>query len=175
MSYRTYVNDTQLFGNNEYHEEWIKFIESQGIEVNEDGCYNGYITDVMGAIETIEAIIEHMEKERQEEILSFKRIYRHKKKSDIFVPEPTSLFDFQTKYTNFKKVHEKSVDRGDTTCIESLTDIMMTTRTYAYIFLSCLFIDACGDAIKASRPFSIPGHYHCYELKENGKIFVKGG
>ena len=36
MSYRTYINDTQIFGNHECYEEWIDFIKSQGIDANED-------------------------------------------------------------------------------------------------------------------------------------------
>ena len=29
MSYRTRVNETQIFGNNEYYQEWIDFIRSE--------------------------------------------------------------------------------------------------------------------------------------------------
>ena len=36
MSYRTYVNDVQVFGNDEYYSEWIEFIKAQGIDVNEE-------------------------------------------------------------------------------------------------------------------------------------------
>ena len=36
MSYRTYVNDTQIFGNNECYPEWINYIKSKGIEVGEN-------------------------------------------------------------------------------------------------------------------------------------------
>lgn len=37
MSYRTYVNDVQVFGNDEYYSELIEFIKAQGIDVNEEG------------------------------------------------------------------------------------------------------------------------------------------
>ena len=43
MSYRTYVNDVQVFGNNEYYPEWIEFIKTQGIDVNENGNYENFI------------------------------------------------------------------------------------------------------------------------------------
>ena len=32
MSYRTRINGNQIFGNNEWHPEWIEFVKSQGIE-----------------------------------------------------------------------------------------------------------------------------------------------
>ena len=39
MSYRTYVNDTQIFGNHEHYPEWINYIKSKGIEVGENDSY----------------------------------------------------------------------------------------------------------------------------------------
>lgn len=62
MSYRTYAEGKQIFGNNEYYSKWINFIQSQGIKVDEDGCYKGYITDVQRAIEVIEEIVLDIEK-----------------------------------------------------------------------------------------------------------------
>ena len=35
MSYRTYIEDTQIFGNNECYKDWIEFIKSKNIEVDE--------------------------------------------------------------------------------------------------------------------------------------------
>ena len=35
MSYRTYINGNQVFGNNEYYPEWIEYIESKGIVINQ--------------------------------------------------------------------------------------------------------------------------------------------
>lgn len=61
MSYRTYINDTQVFGNNECYPEWISFIKSQGIEVDGDDDYDGYITDLQGIFNVIEKITrEHI-------------------------------------------------------------------------------------------------------------------
>lgn len=37
MSYRIYVNDTQLFGNNESYPEWDDYVKSQGIEIGPEG------------------------------------------------------------------------------------------------------------------------------------------
>lgn len=33
MAYRTYINDIQLFENNEYYPEWITYIRSKRINV----------------------------------------------------------------------------------------------------------------------------------------------
>ena len=41
MSYRIRVNGVQIFGNNESYPEWEEFIRSQGIEIGEEGNYEG--------------------------------------------------------------------------------------------------------------------------------------
>lgn len=64
MSYRTYVNNYQIFGNEEYYDEWIEFIQSQGIEVDEEGCYEGEITDFMSGLVVCENIVNKLEKEK---------------------------------------------------------------------------------------------------------------
>lgn len=63
MSYRTIINEKQqLFGNNDSYKKWIVFIKSQGIAVDEDECYEGEITDIMGAITVLEEIVMDLEK-----------------------------------------------------------------------------------------------------------------
>lgn len=69
MSYRVYVNDTQIFGNNDSYTEWEEFVKSQGIEVGEDGEYDGEITDVQGMFEVIDKITRRLIAERHEEVL----------------------------------------------------------------------------------------------------------
>lgn len=56
MSYRTHINDTQIFGNNEVYQEWIDFLLSKGIEITEDGVYDGYIDDLQGMFNVIDTI-----------------------------------------------------------------------------------------------------------------------
>lgn len=63
MSYRTYIDEEQIFGNNDYFKEWEEFIKSQGIEIDEEGGYSGEITDVQGLFETIDKITRNMIKE----------------------------------------------------------------------------------------------------------------
>ena len=56
MSYRTNVNGTQIFGNNEWYGEWGEYLISKGIKISDEGLYdeitkdewiahNGYIAD----------------------------------------------------------------------------------------------------------------------------------
>ena len=68
MSYRTRVNGVQIFGNNEYCKEWVEFLQSKGVEVDEDGCYDGEIDDVMGMFEVIDKITKRLIRERHEEV-----------------------------------------------------------------------------------------------------------
>lgn len=58
MAYRTYINDTQVFGDNEYYQEWIKYIESKGITIDEDGGYEGELDDFMEALDVVESIFK---------------------------------------------------------------------------------------------------------------------
>ena len=66
MSYRTYINNTQVFGNNECYPEWIKYVESKGITVGEDGDYEGELDDFMEALDVVESIVMRLESERRE-------------------------------------------------------------------------------------------------------------
>ena len=78
MSYRTRVNNTQIFGNNEYYIEWEHFIKSQGIEIDDDGCYDGEITDVMGMFDAIDKITKRLIRKRHFEVLNGETDYEGK-------------------------------------------------------------------------------------------------
>ena len=66
MSYKTYINGTQVFGNNEYYPEWIKYLKSKGITIGEDDEYDGEIDDFMEALDVVESIVIRLEAERRE-------------------------------------------------------------------------------------------------------------
>ena len=68
MSYRTKVNGVQIFGNNEYYKEWTDFLKSKGIEIDEDGCYDGEIDDIMGMFEVIDKITKMIIEKRHKEV-----------------------------------------------------------------------------------------------------------
>ena len=39
MAYRTYVNGRQIFGNNDYYEDWIGFLKSKGIDIDDNNIF----------------------------------------------------------------------------------------------------------------------------------------
>ena len=41
MSYRTNVNGKQIFGNNEWYDEWGEYLISKGIKISDEGLYKG--------------------------------------------------------------------------------------------------------------------------------------
>lgn len=152
MSYRTYINDTQLFGNNEYYPEWITYLKSKGIEENEDGCYEGELTDFMEALDVIEEIVMNMEKERRE----------NKKNGERF--HATSIFDLGNIYDNVLNNPTE----------ESLLDKEMHYVENGYMFLPYAFYKACEDIIEY-KGIGLGKHIRIYELKKGCKITVSAG
>ena len=160
MSYRTYVNDVQVFGNNEYYPEWIEFIKTQGIDVDEDGNYEGYITDFMAGLKCVESIVLKMEKERQDEIeeLSNQGSKFHK----------STLFDLRSIYQD----SIKSLEENDEYEI-SLFDRLYQFLEDGYIFMPYTFFKACEDMLEKNNEFSTEKHFHCFKLKDGKRIHVK--
>jgi hypothetical protein len=83
MSYRTYINHTQVFGNNESYPEWIDFLKSKGIEIDEDGIYDAYIDDLQGMFNVIDKITRRLINERHEEVLKGKKDWEGKPYSEL--------------------------------------------------------------------------------------------
>lgn len=161
MSYRTYINNTQVFGNNEYYPEWEEFIKSQGIEVNEDGCYDGEITDFMGALMTIEKIVMRLEKEFQERKDLRNRLNgKHK--------PIQSLFDFSNIVEELEE-QDENVKFG-----KSLFDKLLHYTQNGYAFMPYAFYMACEDKLERADK-RIKGHFHCYKLKDGETINVSAG
>ena len=70
MAYRTRLNGVQIFGDNDYFLEWEEFINSEGIEIDDDGCYEGYITDLQGLFNVIDTITRNLIKDRHQKVLN---------------------------------------------------------------------------------------------------------
>lgn len=66
MSYRTNVNGKQIFGNNEWYDEWGEYLISKGIKISDEGLYKGELDDFMEALEVIEKITMNIEAKRRE-------------------------------------------------------------------------------------------------------------
>lgn len=160
MSYRTYVNGVQVFGNGECYSEWIDFIKSQGITVDDEQCYKGEITDFMGALVTIEKIVLRLNKQREE----LKESWNGK----VGVSKIQSLFDFTNIPEKFKDV-DNPVDELE----NSLFDALLLAIDETYAFMPYVFFKACEDDLKRDHIFTTPGHFHCYKLKEGRTIHVE--
>ena len=83
MAYRTRVNDREVFGNNECYVDWIDFIKSKGIVVDEDGNYEGDIDDVMGMFAIVDKITRKLIAECHEEVVKGVRTFDDKPKREL--------------------------------------------------------------------------------------------
>lgn len=157
MAYRTRINGVQIFGNNEYYEEWADFLKSKGIEIDEDGCYDGEIDDVMGMFETIDKITKLLIKEQHESV--------EKGVKDFMGNPSKELADLSN-----------SMWLSDTTPVLIFNQQMIEN---AYCFLPYQVYKAVEDLIE-----KVPGRYKkddvdwafcTYKLKEGKKIKVYAG
>lgn len=150
MAYRTYINNTQVFGNNEYYPEWIEYIKSKGIAIGVDGDYDGELDDFMDALDVIESIVMRLEAERREK----------KKNGEWYCSQ--SIFDLGNIYDD---VLENSTEL-------SLLDEEVRYLEEGYMFMPYAFLKACEDIIEY-KGYSFKGkHLRIYHLKSNCKIKV---
>lgn len=148
MSYRTRVNDMQIFGNNESHPEWDKYIQSQGIEIGPEGQYDGEIRDFHEALVACEDIAKRLMKERQEED---KSLAAHLEKALARDPgnehAAKRLEQLHRSYFDLSG-YQKWLDDGT----QSLFDINWEIATSAYAFLPFTLYMACRDLVEQCGP-----------------------
>ena len=150
MSYRTYINGTQVFGNGEYYPEWIKYLKSKGITIGEDDEYDGEIDDFMEALDVVESIVIRLEAERRE----------RKKNGEEFYS--LSLFDLGSIYD--------AVVANPTR--ESILDKEFYYLKNGYMFMPYAFFKAC-ESILEYKGLSLKGKV--FKLKDGCKIKVNAG
>lgn len=155
MSYRTYVNHIQIFGNNEYYPEWLDFVKSQGIDVDEQGTYEGNITDFMGAVSTIESIVKRLHEERE--------TLRER------IPNTTKKCLFNLSYIPRRMDKQ---NESESKFQSSLLDELIEATENAYCFLPYTFYMACKDALEPDKPFTEPDHFRCWKLKPESEIHI---
>ncbi len=153
MSYRTYVNDIQVFGNNEYYPEWGEFITSKGIEIDEDGCYEGEIDDVMGMFEVVDKITRRLINEQHQRVLN--------KEKDFMGNPETELTDLS---------HSRWLDEKHP--ILTFNERMVSN---AYCFLPYQVYLAVEDIIEETHCTDSKWAFHTYKLKDGKKISVSAG
>ena len=161
MSDRTYINGTQVFGNNEGYPEWFEFIESQGIEIDEGGNYEGEIKDFMQALVVIENIVLRLSKEKDE---------RNQKFLETGLVDEAGRFKSLFDWSNIpKKIENQDAnDRFRTSLFDSLLEVIRDS----YAFMPYQFYKACEDLLEHDKCFSTDGHFDCYKLKEGMTIKV---
>ena len=157
MSYRTSVNDTQIFGNNDYYIEWENFIKSQGIEIDDDGLYEGEITDVMGMFDVIDKITKRLIEERHFQVVNGETDYEGKPLTEL-------------------------TDLSNSMWLKGNTPIFMFDRRMvenAYCFLPYQVYLAVEDVIERTpevyKKDDIEWFCCTYKLKDGAKIIVDAG
>lgn len=165
MSYRTYADGVQIFGNNEYYPEWFEFLKTQGIKIDEENCYEGDITDFMGAVSTIENIVMRLHKEREE------MIERHN--GNLASRPIVSLFDLRH-IPKQLAVWDEYTDKTGDTYTGSLLDELMDQINNGYVFMPYTFYLVCQEKLEPTDAFSTAKHFHCYQLKDGEKIHIVG-
>lgn len=165
MSYRTYINGIQVFGNNEYYEKWFRFIESQGIEIHEEKRYEGEVTDFMAAMETVEAIVLDIDKNLRERMAAIppsvpagSRVRRNAK----------PLFDLGDIYDNITAPPREGSDYRP-----RLFDELYDRVSDGYLFMPIMLYDACKELLELDP--SHPNRFRAYKLKPGKTIHVQAG
>ena len=166
MSYRTCVECVQLFGNNECYPEWLEFIKSQGIEIDDEHCYEGEIHDFMGAIVTIENIVMRLHKEKEDLREKLGGKIGNKKLYGLF--DFTHIVDTIAMNNQVDESGKRLFEYGD-----SLFDELCGIVNNSYAFMPYTFFVACEDKLEAVGSFTTKDHFYCYKLKDGESIHVK--
>ena len=158
MSYRTNINDTQIFGNNQWYQEWIDFLKSEGIEVDEDdGFYDGYIDNLKGMFDVIDKITKRLINDRHKKVVAGERDWEGKPLKEL-----TDLSG-----SMWLKDDKISILTFNIQMIEN-----------AYCFLPYQVFKAVEDVIEGCKhddSGAVALGYRYYRLKDGKRIHVHAG
>ena len=154
MSYKTRVNGKQLFGNNEWYDEWGKYLISKGIDIDDEGLYEGELDDFMEALEVIEKITMNIEAKRRE----------RKEAGGKFFSQ--SIFDNGDIYDSLVNDDEH---------YESLFDKEVEIIKNGLRRWPILFFKACEDMLEYTGIDLKGNRTYTYKLKDGCKIKVTAG
>lgn len=164
MAYRIQVNGVQIFGNNKAPKAFLDFLREQGVDIDEDCCFEHTFEvgtlDIMKAVDAIEQAVKDIDEERKE------RLSNSSLRTVSGMPVK-SLWDFSD-----QEEYLKTAEEGDLGV--NITDLAFEIYTTNYIFIPVKFIktllhDAC---IKTVEPYTDGKHLHCYT--QINKIEIKG-
>lgn len=156
MSYRTSINGVQIFGNNEYYQEWIDFIRSEGIKDDEDGLYDGYIENLQGMFNAIDIITRGLINDRHNQVVAGELTWEG-------------------------KPYRELTDLSESMWLNDETPLLMYNIQMienAYCFLPYQLFKAVEDIIeqcKHDEPRAVRLGYRYYRLKDGIKIHVYAG
>lgn len=159
MLYKTYANNVQIFGDDACYPEWIDFIQSQGIAVDDENHYEGDITDFMAAVDVIESILKRLHKEREE--------------LRDTMPDTTKKCLFDLSYIPNEVDAQEENKKLKPKYYLSFLDLLMQATEQAYCFFPYHFYMACNGVLEPDKPFARPGHLKCWKLKDGMKIHVR--
>ena len=161
------MNGIQIFGNNEYYPEWIEFVESQGIEVGEEGQYDGVLTDFMGAVDACERIVLRLDDERREQREELRKHGRRDAESEQWIEERyPSLFDLTG-------IRRKLGKETRPECRTHLFDELYDLVNDGYLFIPIALFNACREHLEPDVRH--PDRILAYRLKEGCSIPVHAG
>lgn len=156
MSYRTRINGVQIFGNNDYYQEWIDFIRSEGIKDDEDGLYDGYIENLQGMFNVIDTITRGLINDRHNQVVAGELTWDG------------------TPYRELTDLSESMWLNDKTPLL--MYNIQMIEN--AYCFLPYQLFKAVEDIIEQcehDEPGAVKLGHRYYRLKDGTKIHVYAG
>ncbi len=158
MAFRMRVNGKQLFGNNICYDQWTQYLLDQGFEIDEDGNFDGYLTDFDGALHVLESIVMDLESQRENQAAAG-------------IKDVKSLFDLSD-----IKTAVTAQNAGQGVIHDNLFDQLFERVEYGFLFLPLMFYECCRDMLEYAPEISGATHrIRSYKLKEGCRIHVHGG
>ena len=171
MSYRTYIENTQVFGNNDAFPEWIEFIRSQGIAIDPELKYDGYLHDFGAALSAVEAVAMRLDADARERRRSFEAQLLDPS-SEIarkhLLSYPDGLFDLSAIRARAEEY------RANPQTGESLFDGLWELAGTGYLFLPLQFHAACADLLERDYGEDADRAYG-FKLKPGRRIHISAG
>lgn len=174
MSYRTYVNDVQIFGNNYYPDPWLEFISNQGIEIDYEGCYSGEVRDFNAMMEACEECVKQSVKSwniRRMEMLKYvEESLKADPKNELALRKKA---EFKSRAFDFSDIEDAVWGRDR---YETLFDALYETVENNTIFAPLLLYHACEKLLIPDMPYKKPFEpvrIRRYKLKPGKSIKVQ--
>lgn len=176
MSYRVRVNKKQIFGNNESYEEWNDFLKSQGIEINDEGCYDGEITDFMGAVKAMEQIVMRIDAEQAETREKLLRSMKDQSNDPETINAKQEILSRYSGLFDLTYIKEAVLkEHDDPRRNEYLFDKLYEIEKNGYLFFPIQLYRACEKDLEIYMEKEIGSRMWTFRLKPGRTIHVHAG